>query len=356
MIIGNATRVAVTLIGLAMLPVATPSAAAGATGKCTLARIAEWQVRPTRGQPIVDGAINGQKVGILLDTGATRSIIVRSAADHLGLVRYDSRGSRMMGIGGEIAVEVVSIDEFAIGTDVRRNLRLLVAGEHDLGADVAVLLGEDFFRQSEVEFDLAHEAIRLFQSRDCEGRSLAYWSTEGATVVEFEAIFEANPAIYFTVEVNGRPVRALLDSGAFPSVLTRSQAAALGVAPDTAGVIGGGCSLGLGQKTIEFWIGSFNSFRIGDELIRNPSIRFADLWKYSTMVEAGSRLKTRPGDRPDMLLGADFLRSHRVLVAHSQRNMYFTYAGGTVFPKLPFGKCDDASRREAGMTPAPDSK
>ena len=28
-----------------------------------------------------------------------------------------------------------------------------------------------------------------------------------------------------------------------------------------------------------------------------------------------------------MLLGADFLRSHRVLVAHSQREMYFTYAG-----------------------------
>jgi hypothetical protein len=33
-----------------------------------------------------------------------------------------------------------------------------------------------------------------------------------------------------------------------------------------------------------------------------------------------------------MLLGADFLRSHRVLVARSQKKMYFTYEGGTVFP------------------------
>jgi hypothetical protein len=32
-----------------------------------------------------------------------------------------------------------------------------------------------------------------------------------------------------------------------------------------------------------------------------------------------------------MLLGADFLRSHRVLVAHSQRKIYFTYTGGPVF-------------------------
>jgi hypothetical protein len=38
-----------------------------------------------------------------------------------------------------------------------------------------------------------------------------------------------------------------------------------------------------------------------------------------------------------MLLGADFLRAHRVLVSHSQRKMYFTYLGGPVFvpPRPP---------------------
>ena len=32
-----------------------------------------------------------------------------------------------------------------------------------------------------------------------------------------------------------------------------------------------------------------------------------------------------------MLLGADFLLAHRVLVAHSQRRIYFTNAGGPMF-------------------------
>jgi hypothetical protein len=32
-----------------------------------------------------------------------------------------------------------------------------------------------------------------------------------------------------------------------------------------------------------------------------------------------------------MILGADFLRAHRVLISHSQRKMYFTYLGGPVF-------------------------
>jgi hypothetical protein len=60
-------------------------------------------------------------------------------------------------------------------------------------------------------------------------------------------------------------------------------------------------------------------------------IRFGDTWKFSTFKGAGL-LSSRPAGLPDMLLGADFLRSHRVLIAHSQRKMYFTYAGGTVFP------------------------
>jgi hypothetical protein len=36
-----------------------------------------------------------------------------------------------------------------------------------------------------------------------------------------------------------------------------------------------------------------------------------------------------------MLLGADFLRAHRTLVAHSQQRLYFTYVGGPVFLAEP---------------------
>lgn len=339
---------ALALVGALLL---ADSALAATPAKCTLAKIAEWQVRPTRGSPIVDGTINGEKVGILIDTGATHSMVLRAAADRLRLVRYDTRGSRMIGIGGESKVEMVSIDELAIGSDVRRNWRMLVAGDHAFGADTAVILGEDFLRQAEVEFDLAHNALRLFQARDCEGKSLAYWATEGAGAVEFDALFEASPRIELTVEINGRPVRALLDSGAFSSVVTKSQAAALGVTPETAGVIAGGCSTGLGQKPVEFWLGPFESFRIGDELIRDPLIRFADIWRFST-YKSQSLIARRSVAAPDMLLGADFLRAHRVLIAHGQRKMYFTYAGGTVFRAQAGRSCDEIERHEAERRPA----
>jgi len=38
-----------------------------------------------------------------------------------------------------------------------------------------------------------------------------------------------------------------------------------------------------------------------------------------------------PVSAPAMLLGLDFLRSHRVLVDNATPNMVFTYEGGPVF-------------------------
>jgi predicted aspartyl protease len=347
----NSVRALLAMVALATGLMAPGAALSAAPGKCTLARIAEWQIRPARGQPILDGTINGQNVGVLLDTGSSRSAMLRSAADRLGLVRYDVMGNRMIGVGGETVVQMVSIDEFTIGKDVRRNWRVPVIGEHASRSDVAVILGEDFFRLTEIEFDLSHDAVRLYQARDCEGAALAYWATTGAGVVDMDAIFEAAPAIELTVEINGRPVKALLDSGAFASILTKSQAASLGVTPESAGVVKSGCMGGLGEKTVENWTAPFASFRIGDELIRDPKIRFADIWKFSTYKEA-SLISKRPIGLPDMLLGVDFLRSHRVLVAHSQRRIYFTYDGGTVFQGASSGACDDPSRGDTERKPA----
>jgi hypothetical protein len=52
-------------------------------------------------------------------------------------------------------------------------------------------------------------------------------------------------------------------------------------------------------------------------------------------------------------MGADFLRAHRVLIARSQRKMYFTYAGGTVFPSEPFKGCNNPSPGDPRPDPLP---
>ena len=126
-------------------------------------------------------------------------------------------------------------------------------------------------------------------------------------------------------------VKALLDSGASTSVLDKWEASQAGVTPDTPGVVPFGSGGGLGPKSVEVWLGPIRAFTIGDEMIRDTTLQFADLYKQATYLPNGSRIPRKVDELQPMLLGADFLRSHRVLVAHSQRKMYFTYVGGPVF-------------------------
>jgi len=328
---------AAAAVGLAL----AGGAAAAEAAKCKVTRIAEWPLRAQYYRPVFDGAINGQKIGILVDTGADSSLVRLSAATRLGLTRYKAPGRRVVTISGESQAEFVHIDEFRIGQGVRKHWEVLVAGEQGFrDDDVAVLLGDDFFQQVDVEFDLAHNAVRLYETKDCEGMSLAYWATEPAG----EVPIEAGSSIRLTVAINGKPVRAQLDSGAGYSILSKPDAARLGVTPESPGTVAGSCITdGDSKRTLESWVGQFESFAIGNEKIRNPRIHFADLWKHMTYTETGSRLPTRFTGEPDLLLGVDFLRAHRVLVARSQRKMYFTYAGGTVFPSKPSKGCNQSS-------------
>ena len=241
----------------------------------------------------------------------------------------------MFGVGGESPVETVRVD-FRLGKSARTSWQLLVAGGQDLGGGIDVVLGEDFFHAAEVEFDLAHGVVRMFQARNCDGASLAYWANEGASEVAIEGVYDTRPQILVPVQVNGRPIEALLDSGAPFSILTKREAAMAGVTPDTPGVVAVGKRRGLGSRSVDTWIGPLDSFTIGNENIRDTAILFGDLFKDATYTDVGSHVPGRSRDCSKCCLGLDFLRSHRVLIAHSQRKLYFTYVGGPVFQ--PRGK------------------
>src|SRR5258708_14183045 len=53
--------------------------------KCQLVRIFEWPVQLKGGLPVIEGSINGKKIGVLLDTGAYASLIPNAAPARLAL-------------------------------------------------------------------------------------------------------------------------------------------------------------------------------------------------------------------------------------------------------------------------------
>lgn len=303
--------------------------AAAEAPKCKLMRTAEWPLRSDHHRPVVDGEINGQKVGVLLDTSTPRSLIRRSATARLGLPRQQAPGWQAYGIGGETEVEAAYIEEFRIGKSTRKHWRAIVTGvtaDATSGDDIAVVLGDDFLGESDIEFDLRNKAVRFYQAKDCAGVPLAYWSRQA-----LEIPLEDHEKVVFTVTINGKPLRAELDSGTSLSLLTKIDAEERGVTPTSPGAAPAGCVPGFQGRSYDSWTAPFDTFAIGEEVIRNPRIRFADIWQHMTYSETGTRLRQRFAGVPGMILGADFLGSHRVLIARSQKKMYFTYEGGTVF-------------------------
>ena len=131
-------------------------------------------------------------------------------------------------MGGETYVEYTVLDEMKLGQAARRNWRVLVLGERELGQDHALLLGYDFFQQVDIEFDLSNDTVRLFQAEDCGNVSLAYWARGTADVVSL-AIDNEKPGILVPVKLNDRALLAELDSGASRSVVSRLVAAQIGV-------------------------------------------------------------------------------------------------------------------------------
>ena len=304
---------------LALLCLAATLAAAPAFAadppKCKLAKVAEWPVRFQGNVPIIDGEINGKKVAILLDTGATFTNLNTATAEKLDLP-LQLTGQRALGFGGESRIYVTAIDELRIGDAVRKGMRVRVTGERAASA-FDMILGDDFFKQTELEFDYANSVVRLFQAFDCKNARLAYWDANA-----LELPLEDDRQIVVPVVINGRKERALIDSGAFASVVATRFAATVGITPQSPDVVDGGCSGGVGGAPVRNWIATFDSVAIAGENIRDAKLRIAD---FMSEVAYTSR------ERPEVVFGTDFLRAHRVLVSRTQGKMYFSYAGGVVF-------------------------
>jgi tetratricopeptide (TPR) repeat protein len=289
-------------------------AAAGAA--CQVRRIAELPVTMANGyRPMITAKINGTDARFIADSGAFYSLISPGTAAASGLkLRPTPMGFRLGGVGGETSASIATVKTFTLAGVPIRDVEFFVGGT-DTGT--AGLLGQNVLGLGDVEYDLPHGAIRLFRSRDCGKSSLAYWAGQDGVywMMKILPLDEAGRHTVGTVYVNGQPLRATFDTGAERTVMSRKAAERAGVKPGDPGVEAAGISGGLGRATAAVWEGPFQSFKLGDEELRNVRLHIAD---------------TDFGDS-DMLVGADFFISHRVYVDNVSHRMFFSYVGGKIF-------------------------
>ena len=323
----GAAAIFAPILAAACLGLAPASARAAAPSGCKLGVIAggEFHVGFDRNRPVMTGEIDGRPVRVLIDTGADSSLLLRDTARRLGLSLETVRGARVYGAGGGSDLRLARVDLKLAGVEVRA-MPLNVAGE--VGADVDMLLGQDFLSLYDVEFDLAHKVVRLIASSGCADGDMAYWAGayDEAPIVTAPDV----RGVVVPVRINGREVRATLDSGSPVSVAPLAVAASTRTSLDAAGPRSATFG-GLGGSRAPARIGRPATVQIGAEVVRNPALLFGDLFAAATYEETGSILQHHVFAAPTMLLGADFLRAHRVLISQRRREIFFTYDGGTVF-------------------------
>jgi tetratricopeptide (TPR) repeat protein/predicted aspartyl protease len=322
--------------------------AATASEPCKVSLIGELPVTMEGMRPIVHAAINGTDEPFIADSGAFYSLLTPAGAEELHL-RIEPAPVYLTGVGGAARVGMTTVKKFTIFKVDVHDVDFLV-GVNKLRDEAVGVLGQNVFRIGDVEYDLANGMIRILKTLgDCKKASLAYWANaKGLPYSEMDIDFatRAQPHTIGSAYVNGSRIRVAFDTGADASFLNLSAAKRAGVTPDTPGVKPGGNSSGIGSGLVRTWVAPFATFKIGDEEIRNTHLRIAD-----------EQLANW-----DMVIGADFFLSHRILVASSQRKLYFTYNGGPVFNLTTMPESAPGTTKPSGAAggteppvPAPDS-
>jgi predicted aspartyl protease len=275
----------------------------------------------------VEGSINGGVTTMMLDTGSQATELTRQGAEKFGLKLSHSRVSNL-GIGGESETYATLVDDMSLDKLYWHRVKLGVIS--DIGISIGGLVGADILFNKDMEFSLANQQIKFFEPSECDDAFLAYWD-DNASAIPLAEISPKDHRQVVTVEINGQKIRAMIDSGATSSVINLAAAARADVTPQSPGVVEAPSGVGVGKHHVKTWLASFKSFTIGGETIKNPKIMINDMWgavqSEGIHIDMGEWLH----DQPDMLLGADFLRTHHVLFAISQQRFYFSYLGGKVF-------------------------
>ena len=263
-----------------------------------------------------EGSINGNPATLLVDTGAFDTVLATTPVERYKLALTET-GRKSQGIGGEAKIYMAQIDELSVGPakSGRSRVRVLTDFGHPPSYDA--IIGAPFLLQTDMEIALATKELRFFRPSNCNDRFLAYWDA-AAMEIPFEQSSPRDPNPRFTVLVNGKKMKAVIDTGAATTLIGLNAARRAGLKLDTPGVKRQGEASGIGNARAAKWNTSFDTFQIGTETVKNAEIGVVD-WEGSV----------------DILLGDDFLRAHRVLFAMSQRKLYISYVGGE-----PFGQRD----------------
>jgi len=164
------------------------------------------------------------------------------------------------------------------------------------------LLGADFFASFEVDLDLAHDRMILYERLPC-AIAAPPWSQPYTAIPVNRSLHDH---LFFPVSLDGRKLAAFIDTGAELSAVDAGAALALGV---TAAALNQDPVVnlrGAGSEVVRSRAHRFARLEIGGETLRDRVVYVTNL-----------RLQDA-----DLVLGIDFLRLRRVWLSYGSHRIF----------------------------------
>lgn len=172
-------------------------------------------------------------------------------------------------------------------------------------------IGNNFLSDFDVEINVPASSLRLYPHR--QGGNASTLKLDERASVPNEAADKG--FIVLKVLIEGKPVTAILDTGAPTSVLNWAAAKQVGVTTTTKGLKRRGRGTGgLGSQVADTYLYRFDRVEAGRTRFDAGEVRIADLAVFKTLGL---------GDKPAMLFGVDMLRDRALFVSYSTKKLYF---------------------------------
>ncbi len=296
---------------------------------CTLGAVAVLPVSTQGKHFYSDVQINGKPAHFIIDTGSFTTMLDVHSAQSLG-VAANRLNFDAVGIGGTQHLYQGRASRMRIGgmNADGMNLGISQIGMKTDATDASGLFGMNLMAAYDLDLDVAFGHMIMYEADgDCRKPTVAL--AQPLYMAQLEPI-ENNRQIAVIVDVEGHPVKAMIDTGASVTVMYRKQASRLGVDLSPLHAPGHSFSHGVGPLPVATMKHVFHTVSIGDLQFNNMPVVIIDQANDEPDRKVtGSRIGG-PGDadaanQEQMLLGADFIQKVHVWVSHSSHKLIMQY-------------------------------
>lgn len=278
---------------------------------CTLPLLASLDVATTpEGMVVLPATIDGHRGGFLVDTGGLAGVLGWGTAKQLGHSPYISNFGGVLA-GGATMGSGVTVERFELGPLTFENVGFLIAPDRMLDGNLIGVLQPRSITNINYEIDFVKGKLNLFRQHACPDRDV-YWTKSAFAKVPMDVNFRGHMRVQAVLD--GKPVSALIDSGAQSSVISLKAAKRVfGIDEKNPAV------KTLGHVNLNNLVDAagyrypFGSLTFEGIAIEHPNI---------VIMDAGAT----DSDDAEIVVGIGVLRQFHLFIAYDEKAIYLTPA------------------------------